>query len=177
MSKWESNRGMDPFSFGYNFQSPDDEYLNGNDIVHSLVDMVSKNGNFLLDIGPTGNGSIPQIMKTGLLDAGAWIKAHGESIYGTRFWDTTAGSGNFRYTTKPDAFYIHYLTQPSATIGMPDPVPWLPGDTVTALGGSADGTAIEVTQNGDRVRLHLPENVINGDQYVWTFKIAYTSDW
>lgn len=53
---------MDPFSFGYNYQTPDNQYLNGNDIIHSLVDTVSKNGNLLLDIGPTHNGSIAQIM-------------------------------------------------------------------------------------------------------------------
>ena len=36
--KWESNRGMDPFSFGYNYLTPDNQYLHGNDIVQSLVD-------------------------------------------------------------------------------------------------------------------------------------------
>lgn len=173
---------MDPFSFGFNYQTPDNQYMDGNAIVQSLVDTVSKNGNFLLDIGPTHNGSIPQIMQTGLLDAGSWIQPHGESIYETRFWDTTPGLGNFRYTTRPQfggpAFYIHYLTTPPSTLVIPDPVPYLPGDTVTVLGGSANGTEIPVTLlNNGSISLALDDQVISGDQYVWTFKLTYTSDW
>lgn len=55
--KWESNLGLDPFSYGYNQATPDSAYLDPASIVTSLVDIVSKNGNFLLDIGPTANGS------------------------------------------------------------------------------------------------------------------------
>lgn len=55
--KWESNLGMDPFSYGYNRDTPDSAYLTADGIVTSLIDIVSKNGNFLLDVGPTANGS------------------------------------------------------------------------------------------------------------------------
>ncbi|KAF5637167.1 alpha-L-fucosidase [Fusarium sp. NRRL 52700] len=178
---WESNRGMDPYSFGFNYMTPDDAYMTGEDVVNSLVDIVSKNGNFLLDIGPTHNGSIPQIMQTGLLDAGKWLSTHGESIYETRFWWTTSGQNNFRYTTRPQyspAFYIHYLTKPPSYLVVPDLVPYLPGDTVTLLGGSGAGTAINVDwlSNGS-IALHIPDEAINGDEYVWTFKLDYTSKW
>lgn len=177
VAKWESNRGMDPFSFGFNYVTPDDQYLTGEDIVQSLVDIVSKNGNFLLDIGPTHNGSIPQIMQTGLLDAGSWIIPHGEGIYDTRYYSITPGTGNLRYTTLQDAFYIFYLTQPPSTLTITDPIPWLPGDTVTALGGSANGTVIPTTRDSSGLVLQIPESVVNGDKYAWVFKIAYTSDW
>lgn len=169
---------MDPFSFGYNYQTPDIEYLTGGDIVRTLVDTVSKNGNFLLDIGPTNNGSIPAIMSKGLTDAGTWIKAHGESIYSTRFWFRTPGTGAFRYTLNQKAFFVHYIGTPPSSITIPDPVPWLPGDTVTVLGGRQNGTVINASKNSSgNLVLPLSSNVINGDQYVWTFKIAYTSTW
>ena len=54
--KWESNLGMDPYSYGYNRATPEKAYMRADEIVTSLVDIVSKNGNFLLDIGPMANG-------------------------------------------------------------------------------------------------------------------------
>lgn len=169
---------MDPFSFGYNYQTPDSQYLTGSGIIQSLVDIVSKNGNFLLDIGPMHNGTIPTIMKTGLLQAGSWLKGHGEGIYSTRYWSVTPGLGELRYTTTEGAFYIFYLEQPPSSLVINDPVPWLPGDTVTVLGGSQHGTVINTTRasNGSLI-LSLTDSIIKGDQYVWGFKLAYTSTW
>ncbi|KAH8586544.1 alpha-L-fucosidase-domain-containing protein [Bisporella sp. PMI_857] len=176
--KWESNRGMDPFSFGYNYMTPDEEYLTGEDIVKSLIDIVSKNGNFLLDIGPKADGTIPEIMAKGLLDAGKWIMAHGESIYSTRYWATTPGKGSYRYTTKDNAFYIHVLSKPSNTIMFPDKVPYLPGDKITILGGSMSGTEVPAMW-GDNglVTIEVSDELIASDKYIWTFKLDYTSTW
>ncbi|KAH7394286.1 alpha-L-fucosidase-domain-containing protein [Pyrenochaeta sp. MPI-SDFR-AT-0127] len=175
--KWETNRGMDTFSYGYNHLSPDSTYMTGKDIVISLIDAVSKNGNLLLDIGPKGDGSIPAIMKDNLRDAGTWIKAHGESVFGTRYWSVKPGSDPFRYTTKEDAFYIHFIGTPPSTLSVMDQVPYLPGDTVTIVGGSKHGTPIPVTWNGPgTLKLALSDDILTSDKYIWTFKITYTGD-
>ena len=167
---------MDPDSFGYNYQTPDTQYLNANGTVQALVDIVSKNGNFLLDIGPRNDGTIADIMVQGLTEAGTWIHAHAESLFGTRYWSVTPGLGNFRYTTTQDAFYIHYLTTPETTVHIPDKVPYLPGDKVTVLGGKKNGTPVTVTENDDgTISLGLSSAQVTGDKYVWTFKLAYTS--
>lgn len=172
--KWEASRGMDPHSYGYNAQTPDSAYLTGEQIVHTLVDMVSKNGNFLLDIGPTGNGSIPQVMQNNLRDAGRWIKSHGESIFGTRFWTVKPGSDPFRYTTTKDAFYIHHIGKPSETLDITDPVPYLPDDKVTVVGGRLNGKTVPASWNEvGSLKLTLGKDVLSGDRYVWTFKIQY----
>ena len=174
--KWESTRGMDPFSFGYNYKTPDSQYLTANGIVQALVDIVSKNGNFLLDIGPRNDGTIADVMVQGLTEAGYWINAHSESIFKTRYWSVTPGLGSFRYTTTQDAFYIHYLTTPGTTLEIPDRVPYLPGDTVTVVGGSMHGSPVTVTERGDgMISLGLSSAQITADQYVWTFKLAYTT--
>jgi alpha-L-fucosidase len=55
--KWESNLGMDPFLFGYNKETPPSKYMNASTLITNLVNIVSKNGNFLLDVGPQPNGT------------------------------------------------------------------------------------------------------------------------
>lgn len=165
---------MDPYSYGYNHVTPDDQYMTGGEIVHTLVDIVANNGNFLLDIGPKGDGAIPAIMQTNLRDAGAWIRAHGEAIYDTTYWSVTAGADPWRYTATADAFYIHHFGKPEEVLQMADPVPFLPGDWVTAVGGAAHGTEVAATWDGPgTLRLTLPKSVVEGDKYIWTFKIEY----
>jgi alpha-L-fucosidase len=140
------------------------------------VDVVSKskNGNFLLDIGPAANGIIPQIMQKGLKVGGRWIKEREESIYGTRFWQTTNGKGNFRYPISDSAFYIHVLNAPSAdgSCLVPDKTPFLKGDSIVVLGGKSSGTVVLATRNTNgSVALSLDSTTVKADRYVWTFKV------
>jgi alpha-L-fucosidase len=70
-------------------------------LVHQLVDIVSKNGNLLLDVGPRPDGAIPEAVQERLLQIGAWLKVNGEAIYGTRPF-TVFGEGPTR--TKEGSF-------------------------------------------------------------------------
>ncbi|KAG5753532.1 hypothetical protein H9Q70_003809 [Fusarium xylarioides] len=173
-TKFESNRGLDPFSFGYNFMTTDDEYLSGEEIVKTLVDNVVNNGNLLLNMGPKPDGTIPKQQQLNLLDAGEWIKSHGEGIFGTRYWPTAQTSGSLRFATKPDAFFIYHVGQPSSPLVIDKPVPWVEGDKVTAVGGSADGTVLKVSKKDGSLSVELPDNVMQGDKYIWTIKIEYS---
>ena len=101
------------------------------ELVHTLVDIVSKNGNLLLNISPRADGTIPREQKDSLLGMGKWLQSNGEAIYSTRPWKVygegprrMVSSGhfvqmsgdyneeNFRFTTRGDTIYAIQMGWP-----------------------------------------------------------------
>ncbi|KAL1608122.1 hypothetical protein SLS60_003061 [Paraconiothyrium brasiliense] len=174
--KWESNQGMDPFSYGYNRATPDEEYMNATTLITTLVDMVSKNGNLLLNIGPRADGSIPQPEIDALREAGVWIAQHEEAIFNTTYWFQKAevrdGKTNVRFTQTDDALYITSLEQPSEKLVVQAPVPILEGDQVSLLGVEG-GEQLEWNFEDGVLTILFDESIIEGGKHAWVFKIEY----
>lgn len=80
---WQTDTSVGKKSWGY---IKDEEYKSAGNLVDQLIDIVSKNGILLLNIGPKSDGTIPQEAKEILLKIGKWLSINGEAIYGTRPW-------------------------------------------------------------------------------------------
>lgn len=104
---FEESRGMG-YSYGYNREEDAWDYNSAQSLVISLIDKVSRGGNFLLDIGPDEHGKIPPIMQERLLQMGEWLKLNGEAIYGTSRWkvSTQWSEGKTGYRAKKGEDYM-----------------------------------------------------------------------
>ncbi len=131
--KWELCRGIGS-SFGYNAEEGDAHYLSPAALVALLADVVSKNGNLLLDLGPTAAGEIPAPQCVRLAALGAWLDRNAEAIFATRPWTRaegrTADGTPVRFTRRGEALYAIVLGTP-------------PGRTLVLEGvGPATGTRV-----------------------------------
>ena len=114
-TKWECTRGIG-YSFGYNQFETESDYLALDELLIMFVDIVSKNGNLLLNVGPKADGSIPEIQKKLLLKLGEWLEVNGDAIFGTRPWVRAEGKTldelDLRFTQKGDILYVFILQKP-----------------------------------------------------------------
>ena len=118
---WECVRGIDK-SFGYNAQSLDEHFLTQHDLLWSFADMVSKNGNLLLNVGPRGvDASIPDEQRARLAWLGEWMTTNESAVRATRPWvraeGATAEGAAVRFTARDREVFA--IVEPSgATTGM-----------------------------------------------------------
>ena len=142
---WEESRGMG-FSYGYNRAERLEHYRTGRELVTVLVDIVSRGGNLLLDIGPDADGTIPVIMEQRLAEIGAWLAVNGEAIYGTRPFTASkqwsdGEQPKIDYNKEYDSSYdVAKLTGAPAP-GKPPSKPSLPGRAPTSTRSSRAGRA------------------------------------
>jgi len=126
---WETCMTMNE-SWAYN--PSDTHYKSPRQLIHTLCEVAGKGGNLLLNVGPTGNGSIP-VEQAERLDAlGAWMQRHGDSIVGT-----TPGLEAWQFygpsTRKGDTIYLHLLMRPYDSVSVRN-VPIKRVRSVRALG-------------------------------------------
>ena len=160
--------------------------------MHQLIDIVSKNGNLLLNFGPKSDGTIPDQVKTTLLDMGAWLKVNGEAIYGTTPWKTF-GEGptqvkggafhdtdvkpytteDFRFTAKGSAVYAIGMACPAGgkatikSLGTAHEGASMPVGNVELLGSSEK---VSFNQTADTLDVTLPQGA--ACKYAYALKLT-----
>lgn len=184
---WQNDTSVSKSSWGY---TENQQYKSVDNLVDDLVDIVSKNGALLLNIGPKADGSIPQEEQVILREIGAWLKVNGEAIYSTTPWHTfgegptevTEGAftdtnrpeftgQDIRFTVKGDALYAVALAWPGKTLTVKSLASGAPGAgqiTAIQLLGFDGPLAFEQTAAG----LHIDLPLAPVGEYAFTFKIT-----
>jgi alpha-L-fucosidase len=99
----------------WGYKADDHNWKSTEDLIRKLVDIASKGGNYLLNVGPTAEGIIPQPSVDRLLKMGAWLDVNGESVYGTRA-GPVQGLPWCRTTVANGKMYLHVFDWPAGGI-------------------------------------------------------------
>jgi alpha-L-fucosidase len=186
---WQTDTSISNKSWGY---IKDDTFKSPQFVVHQLVDIVSKNGNLLLNIGPKSDGTIPDEVQQVLRTVGTWLATNGEAIYGTRPWKiygegpTKAAVGtfhdtdtanytasDFRFTAKGDVLYAIELGWPHGGEAVIHSLSRSVGSaevkSVDLLGSNA---SVAFQQRADGLHVHLPDKAPG--EFAYTFRIGFS---
>ncbi|KAL7579798.1 hypothetical protein ACA910_021932 [Epithemia clementina (nom. ined.)] len=160
--KWENALTIDKSSWGWNRLSNYDDYLTTKELINSLIETVAFNGNFLLNVGPSADGTLNPIFMDRLVGMGEWLAVNGAAIYNTRPWDQcqiepppslpmkmtpfgkspegdTPSSPVVYYTRTSDLLFVHLTEWPPGNqilLSCPQPSE----DTIITLLGLSDTT-------------------------------------
>lgn len=163
--KWESCRGIG-HSFGYNQLEGPEQYLSIEELIRSFVDIVSKNGNLLLNIGPMADGTIPDLQRERLLGLGQWLDTNGEAMFDTRPWHTAEGSTDagvdVRFTQTNDAVYATLMATPTSRTVCLDDLHLGDDGSISLLGSEA---SLDWQQMDQGISVVLPDSLPNAPAY------------
>src|SRR5512143_2215677 len=160
----------------WGYRRDDHDWKSPGQVVFKLVDIVSKGGNYLLNVGPMADGTIPQPSQDVLRTVGRWLKANGEAIYGagpTPFGDELGepsargtkdlggqplflARNEWRVTTKPGRLFVTFFREPRTAFDLP-----AMKNPVRRAYRLADGAPVEVRAEGERRSLVVERPLID----------------
>jgi alpha-L-fucosidase len=148
---------------------PNDKYKPTDELIEKLVDIVSKGGNFLLNIGPGPDGEFDPVAYERLREIGEWMKINGEAIYGTRMAETFREGDNIRFARSKDGRRFIYLFQPPGEKVMITKMPFEKDAKLRMLGANA---RISWKQTGDAVEISIPPAAASAGRHVWVLEYS-----
>jgi alpha-L-fucosidase len=174
--KWQSCTTFGS-SFGYlDREEKNDSYKKTPKmVVHEMIEVVSRNGNFLINVGPMADGTIPPGQVRRLKAMGEWLKINGEAIYKTRYWsESDQEEDHLSFTTKGKLLYAIKLEAPSQPFTINNTKGWQKGSVQgVRLIGSDAIVAWTLTENG----LHIePPADLGESMFAWAYEITTDKD-
>ena len=134
----------------WGYRITDKNYKSSDEIIRTLVGAAGRNGNLLINVGPRPDGCLPDEALQRLRDLGEWMRANGETIYGTRGgliaphdWGVTTQRGN--------TLYVHILDLQDDAIYLP-----LCSKRVKQVRMFSDKSKLRYTAIGDGITIQLP---------------------
>jgi len=154
---WENCRGIG-LSFGYNQVESEQHSLNTESALRHFLDIVSRGGNFLLNVGPTASGEIPEIQKKVLMGLGDWMAINSGAVYATRAIKEIPATDTpwVRWAKKGDSVFAYIDAVGNVEFSAPAS---LVNDKKATIFG---GAAITATRNGDKISMTIPAPKVPG---------------
>jgi alpha-L-fucosidase len=148
---------------------PGDVYKPTNEIIEKLVDIVSKGGNYLLNIGPGPEGEFDDTAYSRLKEIGSWMKINGEAIYGTRMFSVFGEGDNIRFTKTKEGHtkYIFLFNFPKDKISL-SKIVFTKATKLRLLGSKSK---IDWKQMDNGVEISIPASAQAAANYVWVIKV------
>jgi len=164
---WETCMTMNT-TWGYS--EHDHAWKSSKTLIRNLIDIASKGGNYLLNIGPKGDGSIPEESIKAMRDIGAWMKANSESIYGTTaspYENLKWGRCTKKVTDKKATLYLHIFDYPQDGRLI---VPGVINKDITAY-LLATGEKLKAVNEGNNVVVSIPSKPLDENATVVVLEI------
>jgi len=168
---WESCMTMNNT---WGFKKNDHDWKSTEVLIHNLVDIAAKGGNYLLNVGPTAEGIIPQPSVDRLEEIGEWMKINSEVIYNTRTFPFFKEGDDVRLVSGKDGqtIYAVALSWPGESLVLQSVRP--DEESEIHLLGSSIPIGWNILENGD-LEIYIPESLREEAnrpcKYAWTFKI------
>ncbi|WP_255462534.1 alpha-L-fucosidase [Granulicella sp. WH15] len=146
---WES---CDTMNLGWGYQKNDTEWKSPTRIVNDLTICAQQGGNYLLNIGPKPDGSVPEESVRVLERVGQWLDVNGKAIYGTD-GGASVSFGNYdNFTRKGNTLYIHVYFWPGGTPAAEWLTYYQPGTVVSVGGVKAKALSARLLKTGEPVQ-------------------------
>ncbi|MDF7806427.1 alpha-L-fucosidase [Pontiellaceae bacterium B12219] len=165
--KWQSCTTFGT-SFGY---LEGDKYKSIEGVIHEMIEVISRNGNFLINIGPKADGTIPEPQVERLHAMGDWLKINGDAIYGSRYWNVCDQMNeHLAFTTKDKNLYAIKMEKPMAPFTIEASKGWKKEQVKSVrLLGSEENVKWAMTPQGLEI---TPPRDLGTSEYAWTFEIV-----